>query len=309
MRFAFRPLFRLFATAFAAIFLLLFLVRHAAAQAAPAHPTFTVRVVGHGQPMLLIPGLTCPGAVWDDVVAHYQGQYQCHVVSLAGFGGVPAPASATTPLLPAVRDELLAYIKAQKLKRPVVLGHSLGGFLALSMAEADPSAVGPLVIVDSLPFLPGATNPAATAESVREQAAQMRQGMASNPLPLAARRQMAAGMVTDTARITQVARWGVASNPATVGEAFYDLYTTDLRPELARVQQPVLVLGTWAGYKAYGATKAGVQSVFDTQYAAVPHHTIVLSENGKHFLMYDDPQLLLGQTDAFLKQNEPIAKR
>ena len=27
------------------------------------HPTFTVRVVGKGRPMLLIPGLTCPGAV------------------------------------------------------------------------------------------------------------------------------------------------------------------------------------------------------------------------------------------------------
>ena len=305
MHTTFRPLFRLFA----AVFFLLFIARYAAAQAAPAHPTFVVRVVGHGQPMLLIPGLTCPGAVWDDVVAHYQGQYQCHVVSLAGFGGVPAPATLPTPLLPQVRDELLAYIKAQKLQRPVVVGHSLGGFLALAMAEAAPSAVGPLVIVDSLPFLAGAQNPTATAESIRPQAEQMRQMMADGQRPLAARRQSAASMVTDTARITQVARWGAASNPATVGQAVYDLYTTDLRPDLARVQQPVLVLGTWAGYKAYGATKAGTQAVFEAQFAAVPHRTIVLSENGKHFLMYDDPQLLFGQTDAFLKQNEPVAKR
>ena len=27
------------------------------------HSTFTVRVVGKGQPMLLIPGLNCPGTV------------------------------------------------------------------------------------------------------------------------------------------------------------------------------------------------------------------------------------------------------
>lgn len=51
-----------------------------------AHPTFTVRVVGKGRPMLLIPGLTCPGAVWDERVAHYQKQYQCHVISPAGSG-------------------------------------------------------------------------------------------------------------------------------------------------------------------------------------------------------------------------------
>ncbi|WP_197070533.1 alpha/beta fold hydrolase [Hymenobacter sp. DG25B] len=57
-----------------------------------AHPSFTVRVVGKGQPVLLIPGLTCPGAVWDETVARYQSRYQCHVISLAGFGGV-APAA------------------------------------------------------------------------------------------------------------------------------------------------------------------------------------------------------------------------
>ncbi|OWP62969.1 hypothetical protein CDA63_11325 [Hymenobacter amundsenii] len=36
-----------------------------------AHPNFTVRVVGGGQPMLLIPGLTCHGAVWYETVTHY----------------------------------------------------------------------------------------------------------------------------------------------------------------------------------------------------------------------------------------------
>ncbi|UOQ74823.1 alpha/beta fold hydrolase [Hymenobacter cellulosilyticus] len=72
----------------------------AATQAAPApsfadnaaaHPSFTVKVVGKGQPMLLIPGLTCPGVVWDATVAHYQKQYQCHIVSLAGFGASRLP--------------------------------------------------------------------------------------------------------------------------------------------------------------------------------------------------------------------------
>ena len=68
------------------------------------HPSFTVRVVGKGRPMLLIPGLTCPGAVWDEAVAHYQQQYQCHIISLAGFGGVAPAATLADPLLPAVRD-------------------------------------------------------------------------------------------------------------------------------------------------------------------------------------------------------------
>jgi pimeloyl-ACP methyl ester carboxylesterase len=283
----------------------------AAASAAPAaavaadkpasHPTFTVRVVGKGRPMLLIPGLNCPGAVWDDVVAHYQQQYQCHIISLAGFAGV-APTAVTDPLLPAVRDQLLAYIKTQKLNKPTVVGHSLGGFLALWMSTTQPDAVGPLVIVDSLPFLAAVQNPATTVEMARPAANSMRAQVQQAHMPLAAQRQMAAGMVTDTARISQVARWGAASDPATTAQAMYDLYTTDLRADLGRIQQPVLVLGTWAAYKQYGSTKESTRAIFTQQYAKLPQQHIEMSEAGRHFLMYDDTAWLFAQTDAFLKQ-------
>lgn len=266
------------------------------------HPTFTVRVVGKGRPVLLIPGLTCPGVVWDETVARYQSQYQCHVVSLAGFGGAPAPAS-NAQLLQHVRDELLAYIKTQRLNKPAVIGHSLGGFLALWMSTAQPDAVGPLVIVDSLPFLSAVQNPAATAEQARPQAEAMRQQMSQGRLTPTQARQMSASLVTDTARVTQLARWSLASDPATVAQAMYDLLTTDLRQDVTRVPQPVLVLGAWAAYKPYGATKESTKAIFEQQYARLPQHRVEMSEAGRHFLMYDDPQWFFQQTDAFLKQN------
>jgi pimeloyl-ACP methyl ester carboxylesterase len=273
-----------------------------ASPAPAAHPDFSVRVVGQGRPVLLIPGLTCPGAVWDETVARYQKQYQCHVISLAGFGGVAASRPVPAHLLQDVRDQLLAYVKAQKLRRPAVIGHSLGGFLALWMAATDPGALGPLEIVDSLPFLSAVMNPALTADQARPQAEQTRQQVSQGPRSLAASRQSAAGLVTDTARISQVARWGAASDPATVGQAMYDMYTTDLRADIARIQQPVLVLGTWAAYKQFGATKESTRAIFTQQYARLPQARIEMSEAGRHFVMYDDPTLFFGQTDAFLKQ-------
>ena len=271
------------------------------------HPTFAVRVVGKGQPMLLIPGLTCPGAVWDETVAHYQKQYQCHIISLAGFGGV-APATVTDPLLPAVRDQLLAYIKTQKLNRPVVVGHSLGGFLALALSVAAPTAIGPLVIVDSLPFLAAIQNPATTVETAKPMAAGMRQQMKQGHQPAATQRQMVAGMVTDTARQALVARWGMASDPGTVAQAYYDLFTTDLRADISRIQQPVLVLGAWAAYAQYGSTKESTRAIFAQQYAKLPQVRIEMSEAGRHFLMYDDTAWFLAQSDAFLKQ-QAVAKK
>ena len=112
---------------------------------------------------------------------------------------------------------MLAYISTQQLNRPAVVGHSLGGFLALALSIARPEALGPLVIVDSLPFLAAVQNPAATVATATPAAAGMRQQMRQGHLPAAAC-QMAAGMVTDTARIAQVARWSMASDPATTAQ-------------------------------------------------------------------------------------------
>jgi pimeloyl-ACP methyl ester carboxylesterase len=85
-------------------------------------------------------------------VARYcgAGKHQCHVVTLAGFAGVPA---IDAPLLPAAEQQLSDYITANKFDRPVVIGHSLGGFLGMKLAADHPEQVGRLVIVDTLPAL------------------------------------------------------------------------------------------------------------------------------------------------------------
>lgn len=275
-----------------------------------AHPSFAVRVVGKGRPMLLIPGLTCPGAVWDETVARYASRYQCHVLSLAGFGGV-APAAAgsgAAAFLPAVRDQLLAYIKTQRLDRPAVIGHSLGGFMGLWLSTTQPDAVGPLVIVDSLPFLAAIQNPALTADAARPMAEGMRQQMTAGRMSAAQQRQMVAGMVTDTARQRLLAQWGQASEPASVAQAMYELYTTDLRADLGTVRQPALVLGSWAAYAPYGSTMASTRAIFATQYAKLPQHRIEMSQAGRHFLMYDDTAWFFQQTDAFLQANYAARK-
>ena len=48
-----------------------------------------VEVYGKGNPVLLIPGFTVPGSGWEEVVAYLEPHFECHVVTLAGFGDVP----------------------------------------------------------------------------------------------------------------------------------------------------------------------------------------------------------------------------
>src|SRR5437016_159006 len=106
------------------------------APAAVCQPTsFSVSVSGLGRSMILIPGLESPAAVWDEVAAHYKSTYQVHALTLAGFAGQPAVPDLR---LSTVRDDIIRYIRENRLDRPVIVGHSLGGFLALWIAAAAP---------------------------------------------------------------------------------------------------------------------------------------------------------------------------
>jgi pimeloyl-ACP methyl ester carboxylesterase len=52
------------------------------------------------------------------------------VPTLAGFAGTPP---IDTPLFPTVRRELAEYIREHHLDRPIVIGRSLGGMLAMAL--------------------------------------------------------------------------------------------------------------------------------------------------------------------------------
>lgn len=271
----------------------------ASAFALAAPPSFTVEVTGKGKPILFIPGLASSGEVWKDTVAQFSNRYECHVVTLAGFAGV-APVS--TPLLPTVQKELVDYIDAKKLDRPIIVGHSLGGFLALRMGADTPSKVGRLVIVDSLPALGAVQVPDITPEQLKTMAARMRDAMKSqdNATFSEGQRRSVASMVTKPDDLERVLGWGRKSDGATVMNAMHDLIATDLRQDIERIKSPTLVLGTWIAYKEY-ATRAAVENTFKTQYQKLKGVTIEVAETARHFIMYDDPKWMYERMEKFLQ--------
>lgn len=271
------------------------------------NPVIRVEVSGKGAPMVLIPGLTCGGDVWRETAAHYANRYQCHVVTLGGFAGRPA---FEGPFLDQARDSLLSYIQARKLVRPVVVGHSLGGVLAIELAAAAPDVIGPLVIVDALPFLGGAGDTTATAETARQRMEPMWKMMRSQTQEAYAAFQKSApylkGMVAPGPGYDRVLEWATTSDRIAVADAMYDLTARDLRGKLPALRSPVLVLGSWYGMKDY-TTRAGVEATFRRQYAGTPQWTLAVADTARHFIMLDSPQWTFAQMDAFLAKHGATA--
>lgn len=272
-----------------------------ATTAITAHPAFQVAVSGQGTPLILIPGLASSGEVWEGTVARLcgpQSRRQCHVLTLAGFAGV-APVDGD--LLAQAETQLAGYISGQQLGRPVIVGHSLGGFLALKLALGHPQQAGKLIIVDALPALGAVQLPSITPIQLQGMATQMRAAMrAQDDTTFAAnQRRAVATMASKPQDVARILDWGLASDRNTVADAMATLMGSDLRPDLARIDKPVLVLGTWIAYRDF-SSRAAIEQTFRSQYASLPGARIELSDTARHFIMYDDPNWLHQRIEQFI---------
>ncbi len=262
---------------------------------------FKVTIKGSGTPVLLIPGLSSSGEVWDETVEVLHKNFQCHIFTLAGFAN-QKPIPTENGYLPIIKKKLLEYIKSELSEEPILIGHSLGGFLALSMAVTNDNLFKKIIIVDSYPFMTAAYNPAATEENVAPQAKLMKQMLIQIPDSLYAYQQAMtmSTMITDSAKIQLALQWSLQSDRETVGQAMFELMTTDLRDKLSTVRVPLLILGSWIGGKEYGITKDITLANFKRQYALAENADIKIAETAKHFIMWDDFNWFLEETKAFL---------
>ncbi|MDT8998322.1 alpha/beta hydrolase [Paucibacter sp. APW11] len=266
-----------------------------AADTAVQFKDLRITVRGDGQPLLMIPGLNSAASVWDETCAKLQPGVQCLMVQLPGFAGAPASPAFQQQFLASARGQLLDYLREQAPQGASVVGHSLGGVLALQMAAEAKAPIKRLVIVDSLPFLAGIQNPNATVDSVKPMAEGMRAGMmrpASPEQRRATLAPMAATMVHGDTQIETVVQWGIASDAASTAAAMYELWVSDLRPMLPQVKVPTTVLGSWAAYAPMGSTLESTRAIFERQYEGLKGVELKMSTKGFHFLMWDDAELV-----------------
>ncbi len=115
-------------------------------------PHISIVTMGKGSPVILIPGLASPRAVWDDVAPELAKTHRVILVQVNGFGGDDPGANLQPGVLDGIVADLDGYITREKLHGTLVIGHSMGGLVGLMLAKAHPADLARLMIVDSLPY-------------------------------------------------------------------------------------------------------------------------------------------------------------
>jgi pimeloyl-ACP methyl ester carboxylesterase len=264
-------------------------------------PEFSVKRAGvpGGTPMILIPGLLSSGDVWSGTVEHFKSKYDIHVLTLAGFAGVPA--IDADPFLKTERDAIVRYIQVNHLDHPIIVGHSLGGFLALWIASTAPDLVGKVIAVDGVPYLAALRDTSMTPSKAMPQATMMRNGFASmNTEALGAQTRMAMTMqVRDSVWYTRGAAWGTSSDAKTAGKAVAEMMTTDIRGDVARIKTPVLMF--MSGFGMTPEQRTFALGSYRAQLAPVANARVIPVENSRHFIMLDEPAFFYNAVTDFLK--------
>jgi pimeloyl-ACP methyl ester carboxylesterase len=260
----------------------------ARAAAAPAFvpSRFTVEVIGSGPDVILIPGLTASKEVWRGTVAAVPG-YRYHLIQVSGFAGAPVRGNRQGPVVAPLAEEIARYIEANRLRRPAVVGHSMGGTLALMLAARHPQLVGRTMVVDMLPQ---------PAELLGSSAASIR-GLA-DILESVSGTGFGQSLIDSAVRMFgNDAPVNVKSDRDVVARAARELALTDLTPELPRIRAPLTVVYA-SPAPALAATADGV---YGRAYADAAARLVRIDGSG-HMVMADQPGRFADELKRFLAE-------
>ncbi|MDQ0225872.1 alpha/beta fold hydrolase [Metabacillus niabensis] len=103
-------------------------------------------------PLIALHALGMSGESWDNVAAVLGEDYHIYAIDQRGHGGSARTNAYTFELM---CKDLLDFANALNLERFTLIGHSMGGTVSYLFAEAYPSRVERLIVVDTPPPFTG----------------------------------------------------------------------------------------------------------------------------------------------------------
>jgi pimeloyl-ACP methyl ester carboxylesterase len=236
--------------------------------------------------VILIPGLTAGPEVWAGTVTSVPG-FRYHLVHVGGMAGAPPRGNASGPVVAPLADELVRYIATRRLDRLALIGHSMGGTLAMMVAAKRPELVDRLMVVDMLPQPAGLLG--SSPERIRGFADRMRE-VAATP----GGRRLVESLIGSFGTNGS----GGTSDPDVVGRAMHELSSLDLTADLPRIRAPFTIVYASASERS----RARDEAAYTSAYAGASGAEFVRIDNSGHMIMYDQPGRLHSAIRQFLRR-------
>jgi pimeloyl-ACP methyl ester carboxylesterase len=106
------------------------------------------REFGAGQAVIILHGLFGQSDNWVTVGRRIADQFHVYVPDQRNHGQSP---HASIHSFPAMADDLAEFIEEHNIKNPILVGHSMGGKVAMTYALENPEKVSKLVVLDISP--------------------------------------------------------------------------------------------------------------------------------------------------------------
>jgi pimeloyl-ACP methyl ester carboxylesterase len=263
-------------------------LRDAGAPPTPVHNAF-----GHGPTIVLVHGLGSRPEHWLPVARLLARDHRVVLVGLPGHGESPMP----EPFSLARAAQSLENALDAESKEPVVLvGHSVGGLVAATVAFEHPGRVRELVLVETM------LRPQVT---VRERDEILR-GLETDYQGVLRRAFLSFGR--DSVQGVELYRTAAAEDSANMKRWIRLALSSDFSQRAAGLAMPVLAVmapHTWP------LNESWAESARETGYDRVPEVHPARIENCGHFVMLDQPRELARLIERFASRTEtaPVALR
>ena len=268
----------------------------------------SLQVSVYGQPgrqaLIFIPGYALGPWEFAREIAAYSANYTVYALTLPGFDGQHGTGG---PLFQTVATDFWTWLAAKNIERPILIGHSLGGSLAILLAEQHSELLKAVVAIDGLPIIPGevAQSAATRQQNAKDLAAAINMLSSSSQFADAEATYTLPDLMLSSKDVSGVAgkveRDGVdiGTSAAWIAEDM----TLDLRPDLHKITVPLVVIAPYDGpidHKNWPTVDAK-KAYYATLLSGDPTAQVEMISPSRHFIMLDQPQMLDAALDAFLK--------
>ncbi|PYE53086.1 alpha/beta fold hydrolase [Deinococcus yavapaiensis] len=229
-------------------------------------------VYGAGEPLVIVPGIGCAAYAYRKLAVHLSRHFEVWCYDPPGHGRSEARAFDHITIS-RLSDHLRAWLDAANLNRPVIVGHSLGGEVAIDLAGRFPDALGRLVLLAPT-------------------------GVPENPsVPLQLARLMLDAWIERPTLLSRLLPAYVRCGPLRIALIAEDQRVHETEPQLVAIRAPVLVMaGTFDVVISSHAIRTLCAFVPDVRSKKVP---------GPHAFWYSRVRIVTREIVSFVHDAAP----